>query len=295
MNISVIKNVTDHDVKRVEAFNIDKNDKKAKFPEQNFKDIVPLELKKKIFSTLILQGGTHEISNLDVSGPDVVSRIEELKNEVKESSTKLFKLAEESLEENKDLKRVIIFKTMFRCDTLENDPSQLKAELSEYGNRVLDDMWLSMGCPKNIHIVKQDLDCPPGELRFQRFGSPSNPAYDGIHLRGVQAVQHYTGSIVKCLLKVIPNCATFRPNPVKPMNVKEQRFNHTPRYWQNQPNYIQAQPQRVPRASNSYPYQHHTRNVTTPATGANRTPVGGQTHYKNIRVQNRFSQLSGNF
>ena len=38
MNMSVIKNVTNHEVKRVEAFIVDKKDKKAKFPEKNFVD-----------------------------------------------------------------------------------------------------------------------------------------------------------------------------------------------------------------------------------------------------------------
>ena len=81
LNTSVLKNVTDHDVRRVEAFIIDRNDTKARFPEKNFSDIVPRELEKENYSTLILQGGTNEVSNLDVSG-NVLEKIEVLKQEV---------------------------------------------------------------------------------------------------------------------------------------------------------------------------------------------------------------------
>ena len=38
MNISVIKDVTDIDLKRVEAFIVDKDDPKAKIPTKNFID-----------------------------------------------------------------------------------------------------------------------------------------------------------------------------------------------------------------------------------------------------------------
>ena len=41
LNISVIKNITDMEIRRAEAFIVDKNDPKAKIPEKNFRDIVP--------------------------------------------------------------------------------------------------------------------------------------------------------------------------------------------------------------------------------------------------------------
>ena len=48
------------------------------------------------------------------------------------------------------MEKVIIVKRMFRCDTIKADPSQIKEKLSEFGNRVLEDLWLSKGCPKNM-------------------------------------------------------------------------------------------------------------------------------------------------
>ena len=79
LNISVLRNVRNMEVKRVEAFIIDKNDVKARYPDKNFSEIVPKELKKDTFSTLVLQGGTNEVSNLDTSGSNSIEGIEALK------------------------------------------------------------------------------------------------------------------------------------------------------------------------------------------------------------------------
>ena len=75
----------------------------------------------------------------------------------------------------------------------------MKLQLSEYGNRVLEDMWLSKGCPKNIVIAAQNLDCT-GSLRNDRFGLKSDRNYDGIHMNGKLGVQHYTEIIINILM-----------------------------------------------------------------------------------------------
>ena len=109
LNLSVLKNVTDMEIKRVEAFTVSQNDPKARFPDKNFNDVVPRELAKEAFSTLISQGGTNEISNLDISG-NTVEKIEALKNEIRVSSEKVLKIAEKSLAETRGLENVVIFK-----------------------------------------------------------------------------------------------------------------------------------------------------------------------------------------
>ena len=163
---------------------------------------------------MILQGGTNEVSNLDISG-NAGERIETLKEEIKVSSEKLFCIAEKSLEENKSLDNVLIFKRIFRCDTLKNDPTQIRSKLSDFGNRVLDDLWLTKGCPKNIKIVEQPLKCQ-GDLRVSRFGFPSAQGYDGVHMRGKLAVQHYTGSLINVVLDALTNSNTNSENQHKP-------------------------------------------------------------------------------
>ena len=317
LNISVVRNVTDMAVKRVEAFIVDRNDHKAKIPTKNFMEIVPRELEKEQFSTLILQGGTNEVSNLDVTG-NVGEKIELLKEEIKASSVKLFDLAEKSLKENIGLEKVIILKRIFRCDTLKGDPAQIRGKLSEYGNRVLDDIWLTRGCPKNIGIAHQPLECG-GDLRISRFGFPSQKDYDGIHLRGKMAVQHYTGSVINVLLKILPNLKETPPAPVNvstPFSYASVLKNRAPTqqsYFKQktsseQANFFKspfnfAQPKTAPSFAQNPGWQNPLNGKTqkpVPNTqsnqgpGTNKTPLGEGYEY-NLNTQNRFASFqSGN-
>ena len=299
LNMSVVKNVTDMDVKRAEAFIVAKDDPKARVPAKNFTEIVPRELEKESFSTLILQGGTNEVTNLDVSGK-VEDKIEALKQEIKSSSEKMFDLAEKSLTENKSLKKVIILKRIFRCDTAQSDPTQIRNKLSEFGNRMLDDIWLTKGCPKNISIAQQPLECD-GDLKVSRYGSPSVRGYDGIHMRGKLAVQHYTGSVINILLKSLPNLEKVSRMPINitlappntyanilKRNIKPHQFRSNHRqnnkdYFYN-PGYNFAQPQLVPG---------HAQ-YTGPNMQSRSTQNVPDRQY-NVKTQNRFSELmSGN-
>ena len=331
LNISVLKNVTDMEVTRVEAFNVSDKDPNAKFPEKNLTKNLPKELSKDIFSTLILQGGTNEVSNLDVKG-NALERIEAMKKEIKACSEGIFTLAEESLAKNQKLENVIIFKRMFRCDTLLNDPLQIRSKLSEYGNRVLEDTWLTRGCPKNISIVLQPLECD-GDLRLSRFGNPNLRGYDGVHMRGGLAVQHYTGSVINAVLDVLSpkatnqgdenitkvnlgqplyRCGTApqapgnkfthhtqRPTQVN-VNAENVRKTGSPQHFHNMQNNIPAQPlldsvypQMPGQYVNSQHNQQYRPGHNSSATGANRAPVWVSESY-NIRTQNRFSAVSGN-
>ena len=306
-----MKNVTDIELQRVEAFIIGNNDHKAKHPEKNFTEIVPRELIKDSYSTLILQGGTNEVSNLDVSG-NTIDNIEALKEEIKASSEKMFRIAEQSLNMNKDLENVVILKRMFRCDTLLNDPAQIKAKLSDFGNRVLDDIWLTKGCPKNIRIVQQELDCQD-ELRISRFGFPSAKGYDGIHMRGKMAVQHYTGSIVNVLLNVLPNNnptsktsktpkVNIFPQPPTYANmarknipkVQPNKFMFNPPNFASRPffNFPQTESQKSGQFT-KFAANGSEQLTSRPTTGSNKIPVGRNYQY-NVPTQNRFSAVSGN-
>ena len=86
----------------------------------------------------------------------------------------------------------------FRCDSTQSDPKQLRQRLSEFGNRALEDLWLSDGCPDNIKIVEQPFRCD-GELRNLRFGYSGSNSFDGIHPTGRLGAQHYTGSLINAL------------------------------------------------------------------------------------------------
>lgn len=159
---------------------------------------------------------------------------------------------------------------------MKDDPAQIKYKLSEFGNRVLEDMWLTKGCPKNISIAQQPLQCE-GNLRIARYGFPSSRNYDGIHMRGKMAVQHYTGSLINVLLDVLPGSKTSTKS-TPPPTLPPQSF---------------AQPQLVrgfvhpsvtssPRPGDQFPDATHAM------------PPRGQNMY-NVNTQNRFSTfVSGN-
>ena len=115
------------------------------------------------------------------------------------------KLAEKSLHQHPNLKRVILVKRPFRCDV--HDSSAIKYKLSEYGNRVFEDLWLDKGCPSNIIIAQQHLECE-GQMINQRFGTLMSNIYDGVHYIGKLGIQHFTRSFLNVLLDSLPNFST---------------------------------------------------------------------------------------
>ena len=121
-------------------------------PELNHKRIAPTELLKNKYYTLVLEGGVNEIYNIDTD-KDFIANIDAWKKKVADDSMEMYKLAEESLEKNQDLKKVIILKRIFRCD------DQSKESLSRYANSIYDDIWTRKGRPSNICFAEQKLQC----------------------------------------------------------------------------------------------------------------------------------------
>ena len=64
--------------------------------------------------------------------------------------------------------------------------------------------YISLQWLPRKYISYQPLECE-GALRVSRYGSPSAKNYDGVHLRGKLAVQHYTGSMINVLSDAMPN------------------------------------------------------------------------------------------
>ena len=71
-------------------------------------ETVPERLHNKAYDTLILQGGCNEISNINVKKDFSPEDVKIWEKKIYESRSKMFKLAEESLEKNEDLKKVIL-------------------------------------------------------------------------------------------------------------------------------------------------------------------------------------------
>ena len=213
----VLEEATDLYVDMAAAYTVDE-DEDAKYKKKNFLKIVPERLSKKKYKTLLLQGGCNEISNLNVSSNPSPQMVKMWEEKVIQSRFKLFELAENSLKNNADLKKVIIVKSLPRYDPSTVDPNCLKAKLNQLGNTVYTSMWMERGCPENIVIEDQHMECH-GPLRIKRFGNPGLVGYDGkpwdgIHMRGRLAVRHYTNSFIR-ILSISPQTKT---------NLDEQTF-----------------------------------------------------------------------
>ena len=82
--------------------------------------------------------------------------------------------------------------------------SKINAHLSEYSNSILEELWMTNNCPKRIVIAKQDLECE-GITRIQSYGNSDHNNYDGIHLRGPDALPFMTRSFIKMLTNTFPH------------------------------------------------------------------------------------------
>ena len=115
-------------------------DASAKWPEQNYKDVVKEKLKnpgRENFDTLVMSAPTADITNLDVSRLKPNVNTDFYKQRVIQSSRNMFKLAKASLEENANLRKVIIMEHPPRFDSRHVDPISLKPSLRALANTTL--------------------------------------------------------------------------------------------------------------------------------------------------------------
>ena len=110
LDVKVLEKETNTIVDRATAYTADK-DLDAKFPMKNLMKVVPERLMNKEYSTLVIQGGCNEISNLKITKDINVKHCEE---KVRKSRTKIFNLAQSCLKNNPCLKKVIILKSLPR-------------------------------------------------------------------------------------------------------------------------------------------------------------------------------------
>ena len=128
----VCENATDLTIDIATAYTVGP-DADAKYPERNFLKVVPEKLKNGKYDTLVLQGGSIEITNINTRNEEKEKNISNWKNKVKKSSEQMFSLAEQSIATYPGLE-VIIVSRIPRFDSTYNDPPQVKSKLSQYGN-----------------------------------------------------------------------------------------------------------------------------------------------------------------
>ena len=199
------------------AYCIDEEEN-ARFKDKHFKAAVPKEIKNEDVDILVLQTGSIEITDLKVNEAlvDTKKELSEYRKEwfskVEEASTKLFNIAEDALEKNKNIKKVVILKRLPRFKRSSSDLLQIKSQLSEFGNACYDQIWQKRGGPEKIQIVEIDLKCSESKyLKDLVFGNPVSKTYDGTHLRGAGASRHFTYRAIEAITKVMfPSKPNFR-------------------------------------------------------------------------------------
>ena len=96
----------------------------ATFPAKNFKDVIPEEVKKDVVDYLVIQAGSTDIMNLKTNENKIDIAV--FKKEVRYAAKNLFTAAESALEDQPELKKVVIMTLTPRYDEGMMDPKALK-------------------------------------------------------------------------------------------------------------------------------------------------------------------------
>ena len=124
---------------------------------RDFKTVATEVLRTDDTDTLVLHGGSSEITDIDVNKAvmDTKKNFEEHKKEwfekVEEDSNKLFDIAVVAA---KSLNKVVIVKRHPRYDRRKDDFLGIKSQLSKYANACLDQLWVKRCSPDTIRIVE---------------------------------------------------------------------------------------------------------------------------------------------
>ena len=170
-----------------------------RFPESNFEDVVPSELRKDNYDILVMQASSTDLTNL----PENASRgLQSASARI--SSRNMVRIATEAARNNPNLKWVILMERIPRYDE--------KTELNEYANRILHETNQEPNYPASdkVFIGRHELKCE-GKLREDRYGIPWSPEQrlprhrcgDGIHMRGTTGKADYTRSVCQIISQII--------------------------------------------------------------------------------------------
>ena len=185
-------------IKSVKAYTVS-YDEDARFPDKNFLDVIDKELGNGSYDTLVIGGGSVDISNLDTS-TEPEKNLPDLREKVIASAHKLFCTAETVLSNFPAIRKIVIMKRTPRYDSCNNDPLGLKPQLSSLADSVTFGVWCDSKFKKKIIIGGQDI--PSGDNEHNDvFGNPGEKSYDGLHMRGPAGRSFLTRSIQKVLMK----------------------------------------------------------------------------------------------
>ena len=137
------------------------HDINAKWPEQNFTDVVNYALKNpglENYDVLVLSAPTVDITNMDTSKLSPLDNTEIYQQNVIISTQNMFSLAQAALEQNRNLKSVVLMEHTPRFDGLDVDPTSLKPNLVKLANSTLNQLWLNSHLKNKISIGHHSLE-----------------------------------------------------------------------------------------------------------------------------------------
>ena len=169
----------------------------ARFPRSNFNDVVPAQLRKDDYKTLVLQAGSVDISNLNTKD-NPTQYIEYFKQETIISATNFFQTAVKALSVSPSLEKVVIMKQIPRYDPVQVDPLCLKPVLSQLYNTTITDLWMNSEHKNIIVIGSHNIECT-GAIKEARYRDTKSGKFDGIHLHGCSGRKTYTLSVLNIL------------------------------------------------------------------------------------------------
>ena len=136
-----------------------------KFPNLNFTEVVPAELRKGNFHYLVLQAPSVDITNLNTN---VHLYSKYFQQETCKSAKNFFSVVENALEVKPTLHKVIVLKLIPRYDPPSVDPLGLKSDLSRMFNEELEELCMNSRFQSKIFVGSHNIDCT-GAIRESRY------------------------------------------------------------------------------------------------------------------------------
>ena len=199
IQLSKVEKAMNTKVKAVKAYGAIKDVTGSRFklpqryPQANFTDVIPNELKKDDFECLIIQAGSVDITNLDTKN-NANENIDSFKQETIKAATDMFNAATGALNSKTNLKKVVLMTHIPRYDLKQDDPMSLKPVLSQLYNNTIIQLWIHSPLKNKLFIGSHNLDCTGG-IKASRYHNIQWGLYDGIHMFGSSGMKIFSSQL----------------------------------------------------------------------------------------------------
>ena len=202
--------------------------------EKSFLDVIDMELSGDTYDTLVIGGGSVDISNINTID-EPFENILDIREQAIESARKLFSIAEAALQHHQSLKQVNLKKRTPRFDPTEQDPHTLKPQLSALADSVTFGFWCDSKFKDKIILGGHDVPNGEGQLR-EVFGAQEDKDFDGVHMNGPLGKFFLTQSFEKVfkIAGIIRETSVTNREPPVDLGAPQQRkrsVRHLPEGW----------------------------------------------------------------